>query len=466
MQSAVRRPGGGRVLAALAAGVLIALALGLIAGRWPLIAVLLAAGTVVAILMLRNLAIGIVVFTLVSFAGILATSHGASASKGIGGLLALAWVATLSRRSERDLRTLFSEHRGLISCAVALLAWSLASAAWAQSSSTAVAGAGRWAQDLLLLPIVYTGLTRMKDIRWMVAAFVGGALLAVVYGIATGTTGSYSRLASALDDPEETAAVLVAAATLALALGATAGTRLRRTGGYAAAVAAVLGLAATGSRGGLVALGAALIAAIFLAGRWRRQVATVAVVGVVIVLGWFLLLAPAATTGHISNLQTGRTTLWTVASRAIASSPIIGVGGDNFAVVSSQYIVRPGVTNDALQVVIDPKVAHNIFLELWADLGIVGLLLFSALVLASLRCALLAVRAFEWAGRRSEEILARALIVAVVAMLAADFFMSDLYSKQFFLLLALGPAMLALARRRTEPEVDPLAFAHTPPNLS
>jgi O-antigen ligase len=174
---------------------------------------------------------------------------------------------------------------------------------------------------------------------------------------------------------------------------------------------------------------------------------------VVVVVGWFLLLAPAASRGHISNLQTGRTTLWMLAGRTIAANPVVGVGNDNFAVTSSSYLIRPGVTNDALQVVIDPKVAHNVYLELWADLGIVGLALFSALVLASLRSATAAVRVFERNGNRGEGILARALVVALVAMLAADFFVSNLYSKQLFLLLALGPTMLSMARgqARSEP---------------
>jgi O-antigen ligase len=110
------------------------------------------------------------------------------------------------------------------------------------------------------------------------------------------------------------------------------------------------------------------------------------------------------------------------------------------------------VTNDALQVVTDPKVAHNIFLEIWADLGIVGLLLFGALVLMSLRCLMRAVRIFERSDRRGEEILARALVVAVVATFASEFFVSNLYSKQLFLLLALAPATLVIGRARGAPD--------------
>lgn len=434
-------------------GLFLALSLGLVAGRWPLIALGVVAALVITTVMLKDLAAGIVIFTIASFAGVMSYGHAASAAKAIGGLLLLAWLAALPRRSGRQVRSLFSDHRGFAVCGVALLAWSILSVTWAHSSSTALVGASRWAQDLLLLPIVYTGLRRTTHLRWATAAFVVGALLAVMYGVATGRTGSYSRLASALDDPEETAAVLVAAAALAFALGASEqGPRIRRAVAYGAGLAALVGIAATGSRGGLVALGAAIVAAVFMAGPWRRQVATVAAAGVVVVVGWFLLLAPAASRGHISNLQTGRTTLWMLAGRTIAANPVVGVGNDNFAVTSSSYLIRPGVTNDALQVVIDPKVAHNVYLELWADLGIVGLALFSALVLASLRSATTAVRVFETNGNRGEAILARALVVALVAMLAADFFVSNLYSKQLFLLLALGPTMLSVARRQARSE--------------
>jgi hypothetical protein len=44
------------------------------------------------------------------------------------------------------------------------------------------------------------------------------------------------------------------------------------------------------------------------------------------------------------------------------------------------------------------------------------------------------------------EILARAQVIALVGLLAALFFSSDLYKKQLWLLLAMGPAMLAIGR--------------------
>jgi hypothetical protein len=50
-------------------------------------------------------------------------------------------------------------------------------------------------------------------------------------------------------------------------------------------------------------------------------------------------------------------------------------------------------------------------------------------------------------------VLGRALVIALVGMLAADFFASEQYSKQLWLLLALGPALLALAQRVPDPRL-------------
>ena len=50
------------------------------------------------------------------------------------------------------------------------------------------------------------------------------------------------------------------------------------------------------------------------------------------------------------------------------------------------------------------------------------------------------------AGDRQLDVLARAMIVVLVGLLAADFFGSRQYSKQLWLLLSLCPALLAISR--------------------
>jgi putative inorganic carbon (hco3(-)) transporter len=97
-------------------------------------------------------------------------------------------------------------------------------------------------------------------------------------------------------------------------------------------------------------------------------------------------------------------------------------------------------------------VAHNIYLHVLAEMGIVGLALFLAVLALSIGSAMRAVRIFHRRRERSMEVLGRALVVAVIANLVAGFFLSGQYSKQLWVLLALGPAMLAIALREPAPE--------------
>jgi putative inorganic carbon (HCO3(-)) transporter len=405
-----------------------------------------AAAIAIAIAMFKDLAVAIVVFTVASFAAVLSLGGAATGAKGLGLLLVLAWVATVAVRPRAGSRGLFGEHRWLVVSGIALVAWSILSAAWARSPNTALVGASRYAQDLALFPILYMGVRRFRHVRWIAAAFVAGALLATLYGVATGGTVDSSRLVGALGDSNETAAVLVAGAVLAFALGVAGRPGVRRWAAFGASVLLLVGLGATASRGGLVALGVTGVAMIAVAGRWRRQAALAAIAGLVLVVGWFVLLAPASARKHISTTQTPRTTLWTVAGRAIETNPVVGLGTDNFQPDAKNFLIQPGVTTRADQILTDPQPAHNMYLEIWADLGIVGLVLFAGVVVAALRAALSAAARLQAAGRRGDEFLARALVVAIVAMLAAEFFISDQYSKQLWLLLATAPAMLAAAR--------------------
>jgi O-antigen ligase len=451
MHGALRAPNR-HALGILASGLLGALGFGVLAGRWPVAAAVAVAAIAITIPMLKDLAIGIVVFTVASFATVLSLGGAATGAKGIGFLLVLAWVATIACRPAGEApgearRGLARELRWLALFAVGLVAWSLLSVAWADSPKTALGGASRYAQDLVLFPIVYTGVRRFAHVRWIAAAFVAGALLATLYGVMTGPAVDDSRLVGALGDSNIAAAAMVAAAILAFALGASERrSGLRRCAAFGAAALALLGLGATASRGGIVALGVTGVVMIVVAGRWRRQCVLAAAVGSVLVVGWFVLLAPTAARQHISTTQTPRTTLWTVAGRAIEANPIVGLGNDNFTNAAVNYLIAPGATTRADQVVTTPQPAHNVYLEIWADLGIVGLMLFVGVVVAALRAAVSAAAILQAAGRREDEFMARALIVAIVALLAAAFFISDEYSKQLWLLLALAPATLAVAR--------------------
>jgi O-antigen ligase len=104
---------------------------------------------------------------------------------------------------------------------------------------------------------------------------------------------------------------------------------------------------------------------------------------------------------------------------------------------------------DVRLIVDTPKVAHNTYIGVWADLGVVGLVLFAAVVLASLGLSRRAALLFARAGDTDLELLSRAVVIALIGMLTAFVFLSGEYEKQLWLLLGLSIALHALARRRT-----------------
>lgn len=137
----------------------------------------------------------------------------------------------------------------------------------------------------------------------------------------------------------------------------------------------------------------------------------------------------------------------------IATLP--GVGAGNFATASIDYLLRPGQLRRSDLIASTPKVAHNTYLTVLAELGAVGGIGFMGLMYFALACGVRAARAFARGRDGPMEMLRRAWLAAIAGVLAADFFISAQFSKQLRLLLALGPCLLALAGARRGPSLEP-----------
>ena len=67
--------------------------------------------------------------------------------------------------------------------------------------------------------------------------------------------------------------------------------------------------------------------AVVFGGRWRRKAVILLMVGVVVTVGYYEVLAPASSLQRVTmNDTSGRSSLWTVAWRVIESHPVIGGG--------------------------------------------------------------------------------------------------------------------------------------------
>lgn len=454
-------PARGARIAALG---LCAAVLGLLAGINPKFAIAAAIAAGFVLLVAVDLAAGLAVFGFFSFLEVLELGSVISVGKLGGVLLALGWVAVLTTRHEAR-RDFLLVHPWIAGVLGLFLGWSLLSSAWSLEPGASLAQTGRLALNAVLFLIVFTAIRTRPQAALLAAAFVAGALAATAYGLSYGNVSAGTgRLTTGSGlDPNELASVLVAGLALSGALAvAMRGFPLRRLAATAAGAFCLVGLLLTNSRGGLVALGVALLAAIVLAGRWRAPV--IAATGLILASAFLYLstlASPeareriAAVTRGESRLEDGRTTIWTVGWRMSEDNLLAGVGAGNFQHASPQFVLQPGALARTDQILVDaPKVAHNTYLGLLAELGVIGLALFLTIVGFSLHSLLRAAQGFRARGDRAGEALARGFAIALLATLAADFFISQEVNKGLWLLLGVGPALLSVSRDGGAAEQD------------
>jgi O-antigen ligase len=290
-------------------------------------------------------------------------------------------------------------------------------------------------------------------------AFVAGALISVVAGLLPGAAASTTtlpteagRFSGSYGDPNFLALGLVSAIALTVGLWAVYMDSGRRTLLLFSGAVLVVGLAATGSRGGVVAAAVSGLTALLVT-RGRR-LAIVAMFATALAVGglWLATSSP----GSLSRVRefdtgTGRTDLWTIAWRMSKANPVGWVGLNGYFTESPKYIRQPGRLPSGGQFTVSildkPLVAHNTYLQMLAETGAVGLALLVAVTLAAMRATWMASRSFERLRDPALASLARATLIAQIGALSAATFISDYYDKRVWILLALGPALLAVAWR-------------------
>ncbi len=371
-----------------------------------------------------------------------------------GILIAASWFGTLRSRGE-IIKEILSRHRRLLAVLTGLLVWLSLSVGWADDAGLAIDDLWHWYALGLLLLIVMTTLTTTRAIRTVLFAFVGGAVLSVAIGAfdgsLTGPVDGGARLAGGAGDPNFLAASVVAATVIAGGLLTVSRSALVRALLVAAIVVLITGLVGSASRGGALAAGVTILAALVVFRRQRINVAAVTAVALGVAALTFANAPGLWERVTTFNEDGGRSDLWTVAWRMGEDSPILGVGLNNFLVHSADYLQQPGQIERADQIVDQPHFVHNTYLQLYAENGVIGLALYLALIVGCLRATKLAANRFNARGELAFETLALAVLVATISILAAGMFLSAALDQRLWLLLALGPALLAAASRRAQP---------------
>lgn len=444
---------------------LLAAFVGLTAGIRPELAIAASLAVSFVILVIADLIWGLAAFTFIAFLEIVPFGGPAlSFSKVLGLLLLISWLAVMS--TQRDVTV---DKRVVWPACVllaALLGWVALSATWAEDPAIAVSTLLRFGLNAMMFVIVLTSIRERSTHTRLLAAFVAGAAVAAAYGIASPGRfeSEYGRIESAALDPNELAALLVPA--FSLCMFAAVGMRNRHGLRLAALFVGLLcgaTIVLTVSRGGLIALAVMLCVAIVVAGRWRWRVVLVALAIASGVFIYFAGFASQAEVDHLrsttqgdARLEEGRVTIWDVAWRMASQNPVEGVGAGNFQTSSVHYLLQPGATPRSDLIVDTPAIVHNTYLEIAAETGAVGLMLYLSFVGFCVAALGRSIAVLRRAGDREMELLARALFAGTCGLLVADFFISDEFNKALWLLLALGPAMLIVARRIGASAPEPL----------
>jgi O-antigen ligase len=303
------------------------------------------------------------------------------------------------------------------------------------------------------------------QIRLIALAFIAGVAFSVAIGMIggvkpptdTSAVRDDGRLRGGLDDPNYLAAGIVPSVVMAAGLMPGIASRIGRIVLGGMCVILLLGLAATESRGGLMAAIVATVLSVIVAKRSRAVVIALIAIGIGMVAIWFASTPDAwKRVTHTADQGNGRSSLWKVGGRIWSDHPVAGVGLENYRVYAPRYVSGPGQLTFVNFIAERPHVVHNVYLQTMVEVGLIGLGLFLAIIGSSLAAAIRAARRFESRGDYVSAAFSRSVFVGLTAALVASFFISNGSGFQIWVLLAFGPMLYRLAQREEDPVGAPV----------
>jgi O-antigen ligase len=265
--------------------------------------------------------------------------------------------------------------------------WSAASIVWAIDP----ANSRKWLSTVATLFALYIvavslRVTRRELSRIVLLTVTGGAVVAslIIFQFANHINqgGRASLVAGNLQsNPNELSFSLLLPFALALG-GLLAERSLRKRTGLLAALALMTTSIFLGmSRGCLIALAATLL--VFLLRLGLRMRMLIPIVALAMPLFFLPKLFYQRLERAPSNRGTGRYDIWLVGLEVIKRYPVIGTGLENFSVAYGQVAGYAHVFPSHGYA----REAHNTYLEVWGDMGVVGLVFFIAAVWSQMKTA-------------------------------------------------------------------------------
>ena len=314
---------------------------------------------------------------------------------------------------------------------------------------------GNFIKTFLMFLVIAAGVRGIRDVERIAMAYFASAAIyaAVVLSRFNLGEGDSWRLGDLYYyDANDFATFCVTAMPLALYF-------LHRSRAAYQRVLAAVGLALiavafvrTGSRGGFIALLAVVIfinigyRAIALR---RRLLATVLVAVVVLATAseryWTQMGTIMSDTDYNRSEETGRMKIWQRGIGYMLEYPVFGVGANNFN--AAEGTLSPFAQRQQLGRGVKWNAAHNSYVQIGAELGIPGLLMFVGMIAAAFVALKKSSRRLASADRRHPgRELTQAITAALIGFVVGAVFLSLAYSEILFTLLALAVAMQKVTR--------------------
>jgi putative inorganic carbon (hco3(-)) transporter len=357
---------------------------------------------------------------------------------------------------------------------------------FARNSSAAASGLSIFVTEGLLLYLLVVNSVRderlVLRIVWVLLAVGAGLAALTLHQEVTGNlsndylgfaqTGGDStgllpgeafrqRPAGPLDGPNRYAQVLVLLLPLTFAVVWGKFSRWATMAAILAALLLSIGVALTLSRG--AAVGFALVVALMFALRYLRlrnlAILGVAVVGLLIAFPQYgarlqsLETVPGIADEGVATDGSVRSRLTEMAAAALvfADHPFIGVGPDEFQSYYLEYAEEFG-----LRVKQDERAAHNLYVGIAADFGILGSFFFFGAIAVTIR-DLARMRSRLLYIRPQLAHLAGGFMLSLVAYLTTGIFLHLAMERYLWLMMALGATIVVLGSRYvTDPDAVPV----------
>lgn len=411
---------------------LAAAACGVLAGFAPLpvlLGLLALAACAAVVLRLEWIALALVVMSVFED---YASRAEPSAVKGLAVLLVLAWVVRRCRGRLYD-----GPRSPVLAAALAFLVVLLLATALHNNGQTGLDVLLRYAGFLAVLYVLADLLRGGLRPERLAQVYVAACAVAAVCGLLTFAVGADRRVGGPIGDPNDFAFFLLPAVALGIAVRRTTN---RRWPWDVATVLVLVAILGTLSRGALVGLAAMAVLAV-AAGMVRLRGAAALTAGVAVATGLVAVTFPGMVAvslqqkDFVANQNVSeRLALWTAATEMTVEHPVLGMGPGAFALHHGDFLTSlPDDVNHPLDV------AHNTWLELSSELGLLGLVAFVAMLAVAF-----AQSWSVWRGRRDP--VAAAVCVGLVGTAAAATFVTEQYYLPMWLLCALAVGVATRSR--------------------